>query len=289
LREEIEPMGELVLAAKVTHVPSMMICEKPGPHFGKRDAAIAGHREIGRRLRELDVDTMVVFDTHWLVNSGYHVNSCARYAGLYSSNEFPQFIHDMPYDIPGNPALGEAIARLATGRGVKVLSHQVQSLDLEYGTLVPVHYMDPENRIKVVSVAAWCPWHLHSDSAVIGAAVREAINASDSRVAILASGSLSHRIHANRDGEAGMYTISDEFYHQVDLHVLQLWRQGRWAEFCAMLPEYARSCHGEGLMHDTAMLLGALGWDKYRNCAEIITDWFASSGTGQCNVVLPVN
>jgi 3,4-dihydroxyphenylacetate 2,3-dioxygenase len=75
----------------------------------------------------------------------------------------------------------------------------------------------------------------------------------------------------------------------VDLHVLQLWRQGRWAEFCAMLPEYARSCHGEGLMHDTAMLLGALGWDKYRNCAEIITDWFASSGTGQCNVVLPVN
>lgn len=281
-------MGELVLAAKVTHVPSMMICEQPGPHQGKRNFVIAGHHEIGQRMRDAEVTTIVVFDTHWLVNSGFHVNSCARYQGLYSSNEFPQFIHDLPYDIPGNPALGEAIAARATASGVRVLSHQIQSLDLEYGTLVPIHYMDPGNQFKVVSVAAWCPWHLHSDSRVIGAAVREAIEASDERVAILASGSLSHRIHDNRDGAAGLFTISDEFYRQVDLQVLQLWREGRWREFTAMLPTYAAACHGEGLMHDTAMLLGALGWDAYEGKAEVITDWFASSGTGQCNVVLPV-
>ena len=153
---------------------------------------------------------------------------------------------------------------------------------------MPIHYEDPENHFRIVSIAAWCPWHLHSDSVTIGAAVRTAIEQSDSRVAILASGSLSHRIHDNRDGEAGLFTISDEFYKQVDLHVLQMWRDGRWAEFCQMLPEYARSCHGEGLMHDTAMLLGALGWSSYRGRAEVITDWFASSGTGQCNVILPV-
>lgn len=281
-------MGKLVLAAKVTHVPSMMICEKPGPHFGKRDFAIAGHREIGRRLRDLDVDTVVVFDTHWLVNSGFHVNACPRYTGVYSSNEFPQFINDMRYDIPGNPALGHAIARLASDAGTRVLSHEIHSLDLEYGTLVPIHYMDPENRFKVVSIAAWCPWHLLSDSVVVGRAVRRAIEQSGSRVAILASGSLSHRIHDNRDGEAGLFTISDEFYRQVDLHVLEMWRKGQWREFCAMLGTYARACHGEGLMHDTAMLLGALGWDTYSGHAEVITDWFASSGTGQCNVVLPV-
>ena len=38
-------------------------------------------------------------------------------------------------------------------------------------------------------------------------------------------------------------------------------------------------------MHDTAMLFGALGWDAYAGAAEIVTDWFPSSGTGQCNVV----
>ncbi|MEO6294094.1 MAG: 3,4-dihydroxyphenylacetate 2,3-dioxygenase, partial [Burkholderiaceae bacterium] len=29
-------MGTLALAAKITHVPSMYLCEFPGPNFGKR-------------------------------------------------------------------------------------------------------------------------------------------------------------------------------------------------------------------------------------------------------------
>ena len=45
-------MGELVLAAKITHVPSMYLSELPGPHQGCRKAAIDGHREISRRARE---------------------------------------------------------------------------------------------------------------------------------------------------------------------------------------------------------------------------------------------
>lgn len=39
-------MGTLALASKITHVPSMYVCEFPGPNFGKRDAAIADQHEI---------------------------------------------------------------------------------------------------------------------------------------------------------------------------------------------------------------------------------------------------
>ena len=35
-------------------------------------------------------------------------------------------------------------------------------------------------------------------------------------------------------------------------------------------------------------LLGALGWDRYSQPIEVITDYFASSGTGQINAVFPV-
>jgi 3,4-dihydroxyphenylacetate 2,3-dioxygenase len=41
-------------------------------------------------------------------------------------------------------------------------------------------------------------------------------------------------------------------------------------------------------MHDTAMLLGALGWGSYDGRAEMITPYFGASGTGQVNAVLPV-
>jgi 3,4-dihydroxyphenylacetate 2,3-dioxygenase len=42
-------------------------------------------------------------------------------------------------------------------------------------------------------------------------------------------------------------------------------------------------------MHDTAMLLGALGWDRYAGHVEILTPYFESSGTGQINAVFPLN
>ena len=41
-------------------------------------------------------------------------------------------------------------------------------------------------------------------------------------------------------------------------------------------------------MHDTAMLFGLLGWENYTGAGEVLTEYFAGSGTGQCNVVFPV-
>ncbi len=88
-------MGEIVLAAKCTHVPTMLMSEQPGPVEGKRQAAIDGHREIARRAKALGADTIVICDTHWVVNAGYHVNANHRFKGLFTSNEFPQFIQDL--------------------------------------------------------------------------------------------------------------------------------------------------------------------------------------------------
>ena len=42
-----------------------------------------------------------------------------------------------------------------------------------------------------------------------------------------------------------------------------MWANREWKAFCEMLPEYASKGHGEGFMHDTAMLMGALGWTGY--------------------------
>ncbi len=276
-------MGRIALAAKVTHVPSMYLSELPGPHFGCRQAAIDGHEEIARRAAARGVDTFVVFDVHWLVNSGYHVNSNHAFKGVYTSHELPHFIKDMPYEYPGNPELGDAIADAANKRGIKTRSHKIDSLTLEYATLVPMRYMNSDRRFRVVSVAAWCNWHTFAESRAFGQAVRQGIEASASTAAVLASGSLSHRFHDNADAEAGIDTISREFYREVDLRVVTLWREGRYKEFLAMLPEYNATCVGEGHMHDTVMLFGLLGWDAYQGRCEIITDYFPSSGTGQIN------
>ncbi|WP_271606967.1 hypothetical protein [Bradyrhizobium sp. CCBAU 11434] len=57
-------MGQLVLAAKVTHVPSLMLSEISGsPLRAAREPAVASLRELGRRARERGVTCFVVFDT----------------------------------------------------------------------------------------------------------------------------------------------------------------------------------------------------------------------------------
>jgi 3,4-dihydroxyphenylacetate 2,3-dioxygenase len=282
-------MGKVALAAKITHVPSMYLSELDGPRKGTRQDAIDGHKEISRRCRELGVDTIVVFDTHWLVNANYHLNCAPHFKGLYTSNELPHFISNLPFEIPGNPALGRILAQACNEFGVETLAHHATTLNPEYGTLVPMRYMNADQHFKAISVSALCTVHYLADSARLGWAMRRAVEQHyDGTVAFLASGSLSHRFAQNGLAPEYAFKVWSPFLEHLDHRVVQMWERGEWADFCAMLPEYASKGHGEGFMHDTAMLLGVLGWSAYDGRAEVITPYFGASGTGQINALFPV-
>ena len=282
-------MGTLALAAKITHVPSMYLSELPGPRQGTRQDAIDGHREIGRRCRELGVDTIVVFDTHWLVNEGYHLNCAPHWQGTYTSNELPHFISNMAYDCPSNPELGKLLAEVCNQHGVETLAHDSTTLGPEYGTLVPMRYMNADGHFKDICVSALCTSHYLNDSARLGWAMREAVEKHyDGTVAFLASGSLSHRFAQNGLAPEFDFKFWSPLLERLDHDVVRMWQNGEWADFCAMLPEYASKGHGEGFMHDTAMLLGAMGWSAYDGRVEVVTPYFGASGTGQINAIFPV-
>jgi 3,4-dihydroxyphenylacetate 2,3-dioxygenase len=173
--------------------------------------------------------------------------------------------------------------------GVETLAHSATTLAPEYGTLVPLRYMNEDQHFKVVSVSAMCMAHYLNDSARLGWALRQAVEQHyEGTVAFLASGSLSHRFAQNGLAPQFAHKIWSPFLERLDQSVLDMWQHGEWAAFCEMLPEYAAKGHGEGFMHDTAMLLGALGWSDYTGKAEMVTPYFGASGTGQLNAVLPV-
>jgi 3,4-dihydroxyphenylacetate 2,3-dioxygenase len=263
----------------------LMLSEQPGsPLRAAREPAVSSLRELGRRAKERGVTCFVVFDTHWLSNFGYHINANARHRGSFTSHEAPQMIQDLRYDLPGDTGLAQAIADRAGEAGLNVIAHQVASLGLEYGTIVPMHYMNPDGFAKVVSVASPL-FTSFEESRILGEATRRGIDASGERAAILASGSLSHRLWPNKKlGPEAWTSVASEFNRQVDLRVLELWQGRRYREFLDMLPDYATKCNGEGGMADTIMLFAALGWYDYRGAAEQLCDYFPSSGSGQVNV-----
>jgi 3,4-dihydroxyphenylacetate 2,3-dioxygenase len=149
--------------------------------------------------------------------------------------------------------------------------------------------MNADQHFKAISVSALCTVHYLNDSARLGWAMRRAVEDHyDGTVAFLASGSLSHRFAQNGLAPDFAFKVWSPFLEHLDHRVVQMWQQAEWKDFCEMLPEYAAKGHGEGFMHDTAMLLGALGWSAYDGKAEVITPYFGASGTGQINAVFPV-
>jgi len=284
-------MGELVLAAKITHVPSIWMDLTREQFRGLRANAIEGLRTLGQRARERDVETFLVFDSHWIVNQGFHVNAKARHEGIFTSHELPHMLSDMAYAYAGDPELARRIAREVEEAGFRAIAHDTPHLACEYGTLTPMHLMNGEGAGKgqPTPAARVVPVAVNQFASVdegrrMGQAVARAIQAGERKVAVLASGSLSHAFWPNDRSEDGLNEVNGEFNRQVDLRVLELWQAGRIGEFLAMLPDYARLCQGECAMIDTAMLFGVLGWGDYQGQGTPVGEYFGSSGTGQCNV-----
>ncbi|MEM7120416.1 MAG: 3,4-dihydroxyphenylacetate 2,3-dioxygenase [Pseudomonadota bacterium] len=276
-------MGSIVQAAKITHVPSIWMSHTIERFHGIRQSAIDGLVELGRRAKASGVETFVVFDVHWIVNQGFHVNAKARHEGCFTSHELPHMLADLDYAYDGDPELANAIATAVEAADLRAMAHDTPNLACEYGTLVPMHFMNQGSFARVVPVAA-NQYASIDEGRRMGEAVARAIAASGRKVSVLASGSLSHEFWPNAVSADGLNKVNGEFNRQVDLRVLDLWQQRAWSEFLEMLPTYATRCNGECAMIDTAMLFGALGWTEYQGGAEIITPYFGSSGTGQCNV-----
>ena len=262
-------MGKLVLAAKITHVPSMYLSEMDGPHKGCRQAAIDGHKEIARRMRELKVDTIVVFDTHWLVNSGYHINCAPAWEGIYTSNELPHFIKNMPFSYAGNPALGHAIAEVATAAGVHTRAHDATSLSLEYGTLVPMRYMNEDKQFKVVSVSALCTvhnWPIDHPGPCRTQGHRGKVRRQRRGAGLwLPVASLRPERYLRSFPAQGLGSVPGN-RRSPGRRALA---EGRLEDLLRHAVRVRGQVPRRGMMHDTAMLLGVLGAEEYTGKAEV--------------------
>ena len=89
------------------HVPGAN-CRARATARGRTPSAAT--KEIARRCRAAGVDTLVVFDTHWLVNANYHINCAPHFRGTYTSNELPHFIKEHAVRV-WQPGAGRVLAR----------------------------------------------------------------------------------------------------------------------------------------------------------------------------------
>ena len=111
--------GKIVGAALVSHHPGLMQCEEFRRLMGAGEDSdlIAGYARLRQRIEAARPDVVVIFDSHWFT-TGYHlVDGGTHYRGTYISDEMPWYLHGVPYDYRGHPALASLVETVSRERG----------------------------------------------------------------------------------------------------------------------------------------------------------------------------
>ncbi len=281
-------MGEIVGAGLVSHVPTIMLPEEVRLEInqGKEISLVTGLRRLKAEVFDrLKPDTVVVCDTHWESTFEHIVTAHERRQGRFTSHELPRGMSGIPYDMPGDPELAHALAKLAADReDTWVLASDDPYLPIFYGTVNIWSYL--HDGARWVSVAINQTGQT-DDFLLLGELLGRAVQEVDRRVVVLASGGLSHRFFPfkelrGRESSDPSNIITPEA-RAADETVLELFQLGDHKAVIEFLPGYKK--HGpEGKFGHYLIMIGAIGGARCTTKGVRYSDYEASVGTGQVHV-----
>ncbi|MBX5464546.1 MAG: dioxygenase, partial [Clostridia bacterium] len=153
------------------------------------------------------VDALVVTSPHFVTGGAFLVNGAYRPRFLQDFEGFPEAWYRVRYEPPGEPRLAKRITLRAREAGLPVQVSE-DAWGLDHGAWTPLLYLYPDADVPVVSLsmalyfgrqpaggeATPSPEAGPEAHRRLGAAVAEAAEDLGLRVAVLATGALTHRL-----------------------------------------------------------------------------------------------
>jgi 3,4-dihydroxyphenylacetate 2,3-dioxygenase len=272
--------GQVVTSAIASHSPRIGI-EASAPRFLR--GVIDGAYALGRAIQKLEPDVIVLQSAHWVTTFTWYVTCQTRHQGCCVSDELPDLIPGVPYNRPGDPEFGRLLVEEIKGKGLLAGRNETPHYKWDYGTFVPLQYLDPSERIPVVTIGT-CILADLDECREVGKAVQMAAAKSGKRVAFVASSALSHRLV--RD-PASWPTDANQ---TLDRRFVALLQEGRTGEAWQFLDGYAGEAQVEMGGRNIASMLGALdGITLDRLAGEEFGEYGPSSGAGHTNFGIRVS
>ena len=279
-------MGKIVAAAVVSHQPGIMLPTdvRLEIYGGAETSLIAGFKEMRQALDRAAPDTFIIFDTHWFTTISHILAGAPHYKGLYTSEEVPEFLSDVPYDYQGAPELSAAIAKAGAAEGIRIVNYDKPNIPLHYPTINLVHYLRKNEKILSIGTCQSAQCHNFLD---MGRAIAEGIANTDCRVALLAAGGMSHSFEPMDTILAHMAPdpslVVTAAARDMDIEVLKRWDRGDHAGVIELYPKY-RELNPEGFFGHYLMMVGALGGAKCAAPGRRMSEYENAAGTGQVHV-----
>lgn len=280
-------MGEIVGAGLISHAPTIMFDEATRREIndGKEISLVPGlNRLRSEVLDRLDVDTIVIVDSHWFSTVEHLIAAQDRKQGIFTSSELPRGMAQIPYDYPGDPEFARLAAALGDELGTPTHASEDPYLPVYYATINLVHYLRDDEKVVSVSVVQTGE---PDDFLTMGAAIGEAAKRLDRRVVVLASGGMSHTFWRlkqlpKHEASDAVHIITPEA-RAADEERLEWMKQGDHARIVDTMDDYMEYAPEGGFGH-YLMMLGAIGGRGCVARGELFSDYENATGTGQVHV-----
>jgi 3,4-dihydroxyphenylacetate 2,3-dioxygenase len=239
------------LSMLAPHVPS--IChEENAPEFQFK--IVEGLKEVSKKIYALKPDVIVLVSCHWPSTFDHFVDCTPVHKGLLTAQEAPDLINDVPYQYPGDEELGYQLVQSGKDANIPVEGVNDSNYVWDYGTLVPLRYLVPNEDIPVVNLSVTLAANLE-ETFKWGQVIKEVINKSGKKAVFIASGALAHNL------VRGRHHMPSPAEHAMDKEFVQLIMNKDYETAYKMLPQYSSAAKVESGGRHVAMLLGILDKD----------------------------
>jgi 3,4-dihydroxyphenylacetate 2,3-dioxygenase len=271
--------GSIGMSAIASHTPRIGI-EAQAPDFLR--GVIAGEYALGKAIAALRPDVIVLQSAHWITTFTWYVTCQARHAGRCVSDELPDLIPGIPYERPGDPEFGRLLVDEIRAKGLLAGVNDTPHYKWDYGTFVPLQYLDPEERIPVVTMGT-CILAGLEECYRVGMAIRDAAVHSGKRVVFVASSALSHRLVR----DPASWPLPE--HQRLDRDFVAMLCAGHTGEARRALQSYAAETQTEMGGRNIATMLGVLdGLMPEQLAGEEYGEYGPSSGAGHTNIGLRI-
>lgn len=201
------------------------------------------YEQVGAELREFEPDTVIIISPHSVMYGDYiHIAP-----GEGASGDFSAFGADgIKFSVSYDQELAGLIGELSQKQGIPAGFLGEKQPELDHGVMVPLYFLKPERIVRISLSGLSLTDHYR-----FGMCISEAARALSRKVAIVASGDMSHKLKT--DGPYGFAPEGPEH----DSFVCDCIRDGDFRSLISIDPklcERAAECGFRGLV----MLLGTL-------------------------------
>lgn len=267
--------GQIVAGVIAPHPPHLVYAENPPQNEPRAECGWEvlrwGYESLRKSLAKLDYDVLIVHSPHWRTHVGTHILGVPHFKSLSVDPIFPNLFR-FHYDIQVDVTLGEMIFAKAEQKGLTMKMMRNPDFRVDYGTIVSCHLTNPLWDKPIVGISSQGASRyfnvdvMQSLMVKLGAATREAVEASGKRAVLLSSHSLSHR-HFTTEGELpedmSREHINNHNQYLWDMKMIDLIKRGRSKEILDLMTDFTEQATAETDGGSLTWLLSALGQPTY--------------------------